>query len=69
MSAARVDAVISTVERHDASLASWMQVAADGLTAGEGEELITQAGLQWYLWASGCTPPARPVRLYAMYRW
>jgi hypothetical protein len=50
VSAARVDAVISTVERHDASLANWMQVAADGLTAGEGEELITQAGLQRYLW-------------------
>lgn len=50
MSAARVDAVIATVERHDASLANWMQVAADELTAGEGEDLITQVGLQRYLW-------------------
>lgn len=50
MSAERVDAVIASVGRHDAALARWMRVAADGLTAGEGEELITQAGLQRYLW-------------------
>lgn len=50
MSTARVDAVIAAVERGDAALANWMRVAADGLTAGEGEELITQAGLQRYLW-------------------
>jgi hypothetical protein len=46
----RVDGVIASVERHDPALARWMRVAADGLTAGEGEELITQAGLQRYLW-------------------
>ena len=50
MSAARVDAVISTAERHDAPPANWMRVAAGELTAGEGEELITQAGLQRCLW-------------------
>ena len=50
MSTARVDAVIATVERHDAPLAGRMRVAADRLTAGEGEEVITQAGLQRYLW-------------------
>jgi len=50
VSTARVDAVIATVERHDAPLAGRMRVAADRLTAGEGEEVITQAGLQRYLW-------------------
>ncbi len=50
MTAERVDGVIASVERHDAALARWMRVAADGLTAGEGEELVTQAGLQRYLW-------------------
>ena len=46
MSADRVDAVIASVGRHDAAIARWMRVAADGLTAGEGEELITRASLQ-----------------------
>ena len=50
MTAERVDEVIASVERHDAALARWMRVAADGLTAGEGEERITQAGLQRHLW-------------------
>jgi len=50
VSTARVDTVIATVGRHEAALANWMRVAADGLTAGDGEELITQAGLQRYLW-------------------
>ncbi|MEO5965961.1 MAG: hypothetical protein ABIR11_10890, partial [Candidatus Limnocylindrales bacterium] len=50
MSAERVDGVIASVERHDAALARWMRVAADGLTADEGEEVITQADLQRYLW-------------------
>lgn len=50
VSAARVDAAIAAVERGDVALANWMRVAADGLTAGEGEELITQAGLQRHLW-------------------
>jgi hypothetical protein len=42
--------VIAAVGRHDAELGDRMQIAADGLTAGEGEEAITQAGLQRYLW-------------------
>ena len=50
VSTARVDAAIAAVERGDAALANRMRVAADGLTTGGGEELITQAGLQRYLW-------------------
>lgn len=50
MSAARVDAVIAAVGRGDLALADRMRVAADGLTAGEGEEVITQASLQRFLW-------------------
>ncbi len=50
VSAARVEAVIAAVERTDPELASLMHVAANGLTAGEGEERITQAGIQRYLW-------------------
>ena len=50
MSAERVDGVIAWVGRHDEVLARRMRVAADGLTADEGEERITQAGLQQYLW-------------------
>jgi hypothetical protein len=50
VSAARVEGVIASVGRHDEALARWMRVAADGLAAGEGKELITQAGLQQYLW-------------------
>jgi hypothetical protein len=50
MSVERVDALIASVGRHDAVLARWMRLAADGLTAGEGVEIITQAGLQRYLW-------------------
>ena len=50
MTAGRVDAVIAAVERHDAELANCMRVAADGLTAGEGEERISQSSLQAFLW-------------------
>lgn len=50
MTAEHVDAVIAAVDRHDPQLAGWMRTAADGLTAGEGEELISQAGLQEFLW-------------------
>ena len=50
MTAGRVDAVIAAVERHDAELANCMRVAADGLTAGEGEEQISQSSLQAFLW-------------------
>ena len=50
MTAEHVDAVIAAVERHDPVLAKWMRAVADGLTAGEGEELISQASLQRFLW-------------------
>ena len=50
MTADHVDAVIAAIDRHDPQLAIWMRTAADGLTAGEGEELISQAGLQVFLW-------------------
>jgi len=50
VTAERVDEVIAAVERHDAELAGWMRMAADGLTAGEGDEIISQAGLQVFLW-------------------
>lgn len=50
MSAERVDGVIASVGRHDPRLARWMQMAADGLTAGEGTGRLSQAGLQQYLW-------------------
>lgn len=50
MTADRVDAVIAAVEQHDPGLARWMRMAADGMTADEGEELISQASLQAFLW-------------------
>lgn len=50
MTTDRVDAVIAGVERHDPELAGWMRMAADGLTVGEGEEVISQASLQAFLW-------------------
>ncbi len=50
MTAERVDAVIAAVARHDPKLAGWMRTAADALTAGEGEEIISQASLQVFLW-------------------
>ena len=56
MSTARVDAVIARAERHDAALADRMRLVADGLAAGGGEELTTQAGLQQFLW---CDLPRR----------
>ena len=56
MTGGRVDAVIATVGQHDPELAGWMRVVADGLTAGEGEELISQASLQVFLWY---TPPRK----------
>ena len=46
VSAERVEAAIAAVERNDPGLANGMRVAADGLTAGEGEEVISQSGLQ-----------------------
>ncbi len=50
MTPERVDAAIAAVGRHDPQLADWMRIAADGLTAGEGEEVISQAGLQAFVW-------------------
>ncbi len=50
MSTARLNTLTATVGRHDAALADRMRLVADGLTAGEGEEVITQAGLQQFLW-------------------
>jgi len=50
VTADHVDAVIAAIDRHDPQLAIWMRTAADGLTAGEGVELISQAGLQVFLW-------------------
>lgn len=32
------------------------QVAADGLTAGDGEEMLTQAGVQDFLWTASRLP-------------
>ncbi len=50
MAATKVDAAVAAIERQDPSFGEWAQVAADGLTAGEGEEILTQAGVQDFLW-------------------
>lgn len=50
MTSEPVDAILERIGRADPSLGAWAQVAADGLTAGEGEELISQADLQDFLW-------------------
>jgi hypothetical protein len=50
VTADHVDAVIAAIDRHDSQLAIWMRTVADGLSAGEGEEIISQAGLQVFLW-------------------
>ncbi len=50
MTSERVEEVIGAIERHDAELAGWMRMAADGLTAGEGGEIISQASVQVFLW-------------------
>ncbi len=50
MTAEHVEAVIETIGRQDPDLAAWTQAAADALTAGEGEEMISQASLQDFLW-------------------
>ena len=43
MTAERVEAAVEAIARRDPSLGEWAQVAADGLTAGEGEEALGQA--------------------------
>jgi len=50
MTAKKVDAAVAAIARRDQSIGEWAQVAADGLTAGEGEEMLTQAGVQDFLW-------------------
>lgn len=46
MTARRVDAAVVVIERRDPSLGQWVQAAADGLTAGEGEEILCHAFVQ-----------------------
>lgn len=50
MTAERVEAAIEVIGRKDSELGNWARWAADSLTAGEGEEVISQASLQNYLW-------------------
>lgn len=50
MTARKVDAAVVAIERRDPSLGQWAQAAADGLTAGEGEEILCQAFVQDFLW-------------------
>lgn len=50
MTAERVDAAVEAIVRQDPTLGDWAQVAADGLTAGEGEEVLGQAFVQDFLW-------------------
>lgn len=50
MTAEQVEAVIETLSHKDPDLGSWAQAASDALTAGEGEEVISQASLQHWLW-------------------
>ncbi len=50
MTTEQVEAAIDAIARRDPELAAWAQEAADGLTAGEGQEVINQAGLQDFLW-------------------
>lgn len=50
MTAKRVDAAVEAIAHRDPTLAEWAQVAADGLTAGEGGEALGQAVVQDFLW-------------------
>ncbi len=50
MTARRVEAAVEEIRSRDPILGEWAQVAADGLTVGEGDELLTQAGVQDFLW-------------------
>ncbi|MFA5786683.1 MAG: hypothetical protein WDA71_06855 [Actinomycetota bacterium] len=50
MTSERVEAAIEVIARKDPQLARWAENAADALTAGEGEEPISQAALQSFLW-------------------
>ena len=50
MTAGKVAAAVVALERRDPHLSRWAQAAADGLTAGEGEEILCQAFVQDFLW-------------------
>lgn len=50
MTARKVDAAVVAIGRRDPGLGQWAQAAADGLTAGEGEEILCQAFVQDFLW-------------------
>lgn len=50
MTAGRVDAAVRAVVGRDSDPGGWAQVAADDLTAGEGEEVLGQALVQDFLW-------------------
>lgn len=50
MSAERVEAALDAIGRQDAALGEWALVAADGLTAGEGTDVLSQAAVQAFLW-------------------
>lgn len=50
MTAERVEAAVEAVGRQDTALGEWALVAADGLTAGEGDGVLSQAAVQDFLW-------------------
>ena len=50
MTAELVDAAIANIRRRDPTLADDAQMAADGLTAGEGLDMLWQASVQEWLW-------------------
>lgn len=50
MTAERVEAAVEDIRRQDPALGQWADVAADGLTTGEGEEVLSQAAIQDFLW-------------------
>jgi hypothetical protein len=50
MSAEQVDKIVEEIRRRDRLLGRWAEAAADGLTAGEGQEILTQALVQDFLW-------------------
>lgn len=50
MTTERVEAAIGAIRRGNEELGRWAEWAADSLTAGDGEEIISQASLQSFLW-------------------
>jgi len=63
MTTRNVAAAVAAIERPDPALCDWAQVAADGLTAGEGEETLCQAFVQDFLWYR--LPTKYPERAWA----